>query len=86
MKKILLKSNNSSEFDYFLLESKKITFDKAKSLVYKISNETEGSIIDEFGVQATNIGFWVIKRRKSDNKFMEVLHFENDKYFEIIEK
>jgi len=81
MQKIQIKSLDNNKYNYFLLENKRTSINDAKSLLFKLTGEKASTIIDESGIQATDIGFWVVKRDSSNDKFVGLINFENDNDF-----
>lgn len=85
MKKIQIENLDNDNYNYFLLDSKQITENDAKSLLFKLTGEKTSTIINENGIKASENGIWVVKRNSGNNKFVNLINFENDNDFIYLE-
>lgn len=84
MQKVKPKYIHDNQYEYTLLEPKKISLDKAKSLIYKLTGDEEISVIKKDGISAPDKGFWVKVTNIKDGRYVKIMNFENEDDFEII--
>lgn len=82
MIKIEIDNYDSDNFNYYLLTKEKVPLEEVSSLLKAFTNSTKFVRVRDGGVEATDRGYWVVKRTKED-AYVELLNFENDSKFII---
>lgn len=82
MIKIEINNYDNDNFNYYLLTKEKVPLEEVSSLLKAFTNSTKFVRVTDGGVEATDRGYWVVKRTK-ENVYVDLLNFENDSKFMI---